>query len=76
MLRADLLLIDEAEGREKALQRGVPIVGTLGVLDRAAAQGLLSLPGAIRRLKATNFRASAELYNLFLERDAQRSSGE
>lgn len=71
-LKADLILMDDANGRQKALQRNLPVIGTLGVLEKAAIQGLLDLPTIINKLKATNFRASDTLYDLFLKRDLQR----
>ncbi|NCJ06464.1 DUF3368 domain-containing protein [Synechococcales cyanobacterium C] len=42
-LPADLLIIDERLGREAAKNLGVPIIGTLGILDDAANQGLIDL---------------------------------
>ena len=44
-----LLLIDETAGRLEASRRGIPNTGTLGVLRRAAIEGLIDLP---RRLTA------------------------
>src|SRR5207248_9682217 len=50
---ADLLLIDEREGRTAATQRGVSITGTLGVLDRAAEGRLLDFQSTIQQLRQT-----------------------
>src|SRR5262249_26954566 len=55
-LHADLLVMDDWDGREAALQRGLTVLGTLGVLDEAAARGLVDLPDVLTRLQATNFR--------------------
>ena len=54
-LSADLLLIDDAEGRQEARRRHLRITGTLGVLRTAAEQGLVDVPVVLARLKATNF---------------------
>jgi predicted nucleic acid-binding protein len=42
MIRADVLLIDEHAGRTIALSRNLPLSGTLGLLERADTQGLVS----------------------------------
>ena len=60
-LRADLLVMDDWDGREAAEQRAFTVLGTLGVLDAAAARGLLSLPESLTQLQATNFRMTPEL---------------
>lgn len=67
-----LLLVDDLEAREAALERGLGATGTLGVLERAAAAGLLELPEALARLRTTTFRLSARLESFVLERDRQR----
>ena len=39
-----LLLMDDAAGRQAASRRGIPTIGTLGVLRAAALQGMIDLP--------------------------------
>lgn len=73
-LRPDALIMDDRDGREEAARRGLTVIGTLGVLSSAAEHGLLDLPEAFRQLQQTNFRASAELYQQLLDRDAERRS--
>lgn len=68
-----LLLIDEMAGRMEASRRGIPNTGTLGVLRRAAIEGLVHLPGALERLRATNFRVSKTLLAELLAEDAERA---
>ena len=71
-LNADLLLMDDKDGRAEAARRNLIVVGTLGVLDAAAKRGLLNLPEALARLQRTSFRASEELIRSLLEQDAER----
>jgi len=54
-LRADQLIIDDRQGRVEARTRGIPVLGTLGVLQEAAALDLLDLRRAVNRLQATSF---------------------
>ena len=71
-LRDVLLLIDDERGRQEANRRKIPTTGTLGVLDTAAARGLLDLPVALQKLRATNFHVGEQLLGVLLERDRQR----
>lgn len=66
-LPADLLIIDERLGRRMASDRGIPIIGTLGILDDAARQGFVELSEAIARLQQTNFRVSRRIIQKLLE---------
>jgi len=66
-LSADLLIIDERLGRSVASKRGIPIIGTIGILDDAASQGLIDLEDAINQLKQTNFRISRRIIQTLLE---------
>jgi len=71
-LHADAILIDERDGRRLAERRHLTVVGTLQVLDTAAEHGLVDLPTVLAQLQTTNFRASAHLLAVFLQRDTQR----
>lgn len=73
-LKAEVLLMDERKGRQRAIAHGLAIAGTLNVLDEAATKGLIALPEAVDRLLQTNFCVSAELIRELLQRDAARSS--
>lgn len=73
-LRADLLLIDERHGREVAIKRNLPVIGTLGIIERAAAADLLDMTEAISRLRQTTFRVSENLFEDMLNRDSARKS--
>jgi predicted nucleic acid-binding protein len=71
-LGADFLLMDDWEGRQEAERRALTVTGTLGVLERAAEQGLLDLPTALARLQTTNFYLPTNLVRDLLARDTVR----
>lgn len=60
-LKADLILLDERRGYAAAVNKGLEVTGTIGILDLAAKRNLIDLRGAIERLKQTNFRYRKEL---------------
>ena len=69
---ADLLLIDERDGRLEAQRRHLRVVGTLRVLADAASLGLIDLAESFGRLRHTNFRASPGLLESLLDESRQR----
>jgi predicted nucleic acid-binding protein len=69
---ADVLLIDEEDGRQVARSRALTVTGTLGVLERAAERGLLDLPRTLSQLLTTTFRVRDELIQAMLAREAAR----
>ena len=69
---ANLLLIDERDGTQAARQYELTVIGTLGVLDQAAARGWISLLRAFNRLEQTSFRCPRALMSALLEEDRQR----
>jgi predicted nucleic acid-binding protein len=72
-LKADLLLMDEADGRSLALGLGLPVTGTLGLLERADVLGVLAdLPAAFADLEASGFYLSARLRDAVLVRYRRR----
>ena len=60
-LHADLVLIDERKAYREAVARKLNAVGTVRVLERAAAEDLLDLKDAFERLKQTDFWISHKL---------------
>src|SRR5205814_5411132 len=67
-LHSDVVLFDEAAARAFAVQRGLKVSGTLGVLCDGAQAGLLKLSAAIDLLRKTNFRPSPELWKALYTR--------
>ena len=65
---ATLILMDDRAGVAAARSQGLAATGTLGVLARAAAQGVVDLPMALARLKATNFRYRPQLLDELVAR--------
>jgi predicted nucleic acid-binding protein len=72
-LGADALLTDDTEAYDAARARGIAVLRTLALLERAALRGLLDLPTAIARLQATTFYAPAQVINAMLARYAAQN---
>jgi len=66
-LHADQLIVDEREGRREAERRGIPVIGTLGVLREAALLKLLDIRVAVERLQATSFFVAPEVLTSLLK---------
>jgi predicted nucleic acid-binding protein len=72
-LRSDLLLIDEQIGRTIAINRNLPVSGTLGVLERADTVGLVTnFPEVLKQLKTSGFFISQSLEQQLLQRHLAR----
>ncbi len=71
-VHAGRLIIDEYRGRNAATERGLCVVGTVGVLELAAEMGLVDLEEAFAQMKQTDFWISHKLLDerltLFLQR--------
>jgi predicted nucleic acid-binding protein len=71
-VQAGRLIIDEYRGRKAATERGLRVVGTVGVLELAAEMGFIDLKEAFERVKQTDFWISRKLLDerlaLFLGR--------
>jgi predicted nucleic acid-binding protein len=65
-LHSDLLLMDDRRAFIVALDRGLAVTGTMGLLSRAAKRGILDLAEAFDRLKQTNFRYRRETMDALL----------
>lgn len=76
-LEADALLLDDKRAKNEARRRNIPVITILNILEFAAEKSLLDLPGAITRLRLTNFYLPAEdAIREALERDKQRKEDE
>lgn len=71
-IRADRLLLDERKASAIAIQLGLSVTGTLGVLSLAAEKNLLDLSAAISALRQTNFREPADIVAALLAEDERR----
>jgi predicted nucleic acid-binding protein len=56
-----LLLVDDNAGRREAARHRIAITGTLGIVNAAAAMGLVKLRPALDALLATNFHVSQRI---------------
>src|SRR5258708_1121584 len=75
-LPADILLIDEKNGRRAASGRKFKISGTLGVLETADSLGLIdNFPKLLNELKASGFYFKPPFEALLLGRHDQRKGG-
>ena len=62
-LGADLAVVDETAARRELVRRGVPFVGTVGVLMHARRQGLISpLKPELDQLRVCGFHLSDRVY--------------
>src|SRR4030067_40619 len=60
--KANLLLIDDADGRKIAQSMGLKITGTVGILLMAAENGDLNLKTSLDHLMAEGFRLTIKEY--------------
>ncbi len=71
-LAAEVILIDEREARREATNRGLFTMGTIGILEQAAAKRLIDLPSALGKLGRTNFRIDPRYIDDALRRAADQ----
>jgi predicted nucleic acid-binding protein len=71
-LQADHLLLDDADARREAARRGLPFIGTLGVLREAARRELLDLRVVLAQLQETSFFVDPALIESLLAEEARR----
>jgi len=66
-----MILLDDLAARRLANRRGLMLIGVLGILDRAAAQGWIDFATAIDRLQQTNFRTATAIVQELLQKHAK-----
>ena len=71
-LRASVLLMDDQHARRCATGFGVVTMGTVGLLEVAAARDLVSLPIVLEKLRSTSCFLTEELIENALQRDTAR----
>ena len=64
--------MDDQQARRCATGFGVVTMGTVGLLEVAAARDLVSLPAALEKLRSTSCFLTEELIENALRRDAAR----
>lgn len=74
-LDADVLLVDERAARLRAAERGLRVLGAVGVLERAADTGLIHDLGAVHAaIRNTNFHVSSHVLDRSLRDHQARKS--
>ena len=68
-LVADLVVLDDRAARRIALERGLRIIGLLGIMRDAARVGLIDLAATFERLRDVGFWVAPSLLQLLLEEE-------
>ncbi|HEY9598815.1 MAG TPA: DUF3368 domain-containing protein [Cyanophyceae cyanobacterium] len=68
-LKADLVILDDKAARRIALERGLRIIGLLGILKDAARAGLLDLETSFEQLREVGFWVAPSLLERLLTDD-------
>ena len=68
-----LLIIDDLKGRKFAIEIGLTITGTLGILVTAKIAGYIpAIKPILEKIRLTNFRLSEKLETIILERVGEK----
>lgn len=65
-LKADLVILDDKPARQIAVERGLKIIGLLGIMKDAAKAGLLDLEMTFEQLRDAGFWVSPSLLERLL----------
>ncbi|NMG09647.1 DUF3368 domain-containing protein [Brasilonema sp. UFV-L1] len=68
-LKADLVILDDKAARQVALERGLTIIGLLGILKDAAKSGLLDLRTVFDDLREVGFWVAPSLIGQLLKEE-------
>ncbi len=73
-IHAVVILMDDRKGRSEAMRCELQVTGTIGLLEAAAARGLVDFPKAVQSLRQTktNARVDEELIQAALQRHRAR----
>jgi predicted nucleic acid-binding protein len=71
--KADWILLDERAARQEAQQRGLSVMGLIGILNEAATRGWINVAASVERLRQTRFRATPQLFKELLDRHSPES---
>jgi predicted nucleic acid-binding protein len=74
-VHADVLLVDDGNARRAALQRGLVVVGLLGILDRADEKRLLEFSEVVKRFPS-DYRIESGLVEEIALRCSRRRAAE
>lgn len=69
---ADLVILDDQAGRQRAAELGLRFVGLVGILDHASQMHRVNFQAAIRRLEKTTLRIAPALAHRLRSRDVPR----
>lgn len=61
------LLIDDRRGKQEAILRGLPVIGTVGILYQAGVSGFVDFEEQLAALLRTNFHLSVALRDRYLQ---------
>lgn len=73
-LSADLLLVDDRQARRAAVDLGIAITGTVGILDKAAKAGLIDIQTAVEEIQKTSFRIADDVVRKLIEDNEKTTS--
>lgn len=68
-LKADLVILDDKAARRIAMERGLRIIGLLGILKDAARSGLLDLETSFAQLREVGFWVAPSLLERLLSEE-------